>query len=173
MSKIDDLRSLYRHMSWADAAVWRSVLELPPAAGDGRLRELLHHIHSAQHAFLRIWSERPLTDLPEAASFADLESICRWGREGHENVQAYLEKIDGSDLDRAIDLPWSDRIGERLGVAPKPVTAAQTMLQVTYHSTYHRGQVNARLRQLGGEPPMVDFIAWVLIGEPAAAWPES
>ena len=38
------------------------------------------------------------------------------------------------------------------------------------HSTYHRGQVNVRLRELGGEPQLVDFIAWVWEGKPRAVW---
>ena len=46
-------------------------------------------------------------------------------------------------------------------------TLAETALQVAMHSTYHRGQVNARLRQIGGEPPLVDFIAWIWFGRPA------
>ncbi len=42
--------------------------------------------------------------------------------------------------------------------------------QVANHSTYHRGQVNRSLRQLGGEPPLVDYIAWVWFGKPKAEW---
>jgi len=38
------------------------------------------------------------------------------------------------------------------------------------HSTHHRGQVNARLRELGGEPPLADFIVWLWWGRPAASW---
>jgi uncharacterized damage-inducible protein DinB len=39
------------------------------------------------------------------------------------------------------------------------------------HSTYHRGQVNARLRELGIEPPLTDYIAWIWFGRPEAEWP--
>jgi uncharacterized damage-inducible protein DinB len=49
-------------------------------------------------------------------------------------------------------------------------TLAETMLQVASHSTYHRGQVNARLRELAGEPPLVDYIAWIWFGRPAPEW---
>ena len=35
------------------------------------------------------------------------------------------------------------------------------------HSTYHRGQVNARLREIGAEPPLVDYIAWLWFDRPA------
>jgi uncharacterized damage-inducible protein DinB len=44
------------------------------------------------------------------------------------------------------------------------------MIQVATHSTYHRGQVNARLREVGGEPPLVDYIAWIWFGRPAPEW---
>ncbi len=39
------------------------------------------------------------------------------------------------------------------------------------HSTHHRGQVAARLRELGGEPPLVDFIAWLWWKRPEPEWP--
>jgi hypothetical protein len=50
-------------------------------------------------------------------------------------------------------------------------TLAETILQVASHSTYHRGQVNTRLRQLGAEPPLVDYVAWIWFDRPAADWP--
>jgi uncharacterized damage-inducible protein DinB len=59
----------------------------------------------------------------------------------------------------------------RFGREPVPTTMRETMLQVAMHSTYHRGQVNARLRELGAEPPLTDYIAWLWMGKPAAEWP--
>ena len=38
------------------------------------------------------------------------------------------------------------------------------------HSHYHRGQNATRFRELGGEPPMTDFIVWLRDGQPAARW---
>lgn len=46
----------------------------------------------------------------------------------------------------------------------------ETMIQVAMHSQYHRGQINTRLRELGAEPPLVDYIAWIWFGRPDAAW---
>ena len=34
--------------------------------------------------------------------------------------------------------------------------------QIVNHSTYHRGQVAAKLKRLGIEPPMTDLIRWVI-----------
>lgn len=44
------------------------------------------------------------------------------------------------------------------------------MLQVTTHSTYHRGQINARFKELGGEPGNVDFIIWIWLGKTKVDW---
>src|SRR5437773_1363713 len=65
---------------------------------------------------------------------------------------------------------WADQLAVRLGRPPSPVTLAQTMLQVTSHSSHHRGQVNVRLRELGCEPPLIDFITWLWLGKPSADW---
>ncbi|MGH9902557.1 MAG: DinB family protein, partial [Pyrinomonadaceae bacterium] len=62
-------------------------------------------------------------------------------------------------------------VGERIGRAPATTTAGETALQVVLHGTYHRGQVNARLKEVGGVPPLVDYIAWLWLGRPAAEWP--
>jgi uncharacterized damage-inducible protein DinB len=38
------------------------------------------------------------------------------------------------------------------------------------HSAYHRGQVASQLRELGGEPPLTDFVAWIWLDRPPADW---
>jgi uncharacterized damage-inducible protein DinB len=50
---------------------------------------------------------------------------------------------------------------------------AETARQVAMHSMHHRGQVNARLRELGAEPPLVDYIAWIWRGRPEPMWPRN
>jgi uncharacterized damage-inducible protein DinB len=35
---------------------------------------------------------------------------------------------------------------------------------------YHRGQVNTRIREVGGEPAAVDFINWIWLGKPDPEW---
>ena len=43
-------------------------------------------------------------------------------------------------------------------------------MQVFSYTTYHRGQVATRERELGGEPPLVDFSDWVWAGKPVPEW---
>jgi uncharacterized damage-inducible protein DinB len=159
-------RELYDHMRWADAVVWRAALGHEPAAGDIVLRDRFAHIHMVQRAFLFIW-QGEAQHYPE--SFASLSEVARWGREVHEAAQSYLATIGEADLGRPMSLPWAGRLTRPH--EPAPTTMHETLMQVPMHSTYHRGQVNMRLRELGAEPPLVDYIAWLWFGKPAAEWP--
>jgi uncharacterized damage-inducible protein DinB len=38
------------------------------------------------------------------------------------------------------------------------------------HTQHHRGQVCTRLREVGGEPPTVDFIVWLWENRPDPTW---
>ena len=160
-------RDLYGHMSWADATVWRTALAHPAAADDATLRDRFVHIHMVQRAFLFVWrgEEQHYPD-----TFAALADVAAWGRGYHHDVQSHLDALDDAALDRVVVLPWAERLTARFGKLA-PTTLRETMLQVPLHSTYHRGQVNTRLRELGAEPPLVDYIAWLWMGKPAAEWP--
>jgi uncharacterized damage-inducible protein DinB len=161
-------RELYDHMRWADAVVWRAALSHEPAGGDATLRDRFVHIHMVQRAFLFVWRGEA-QHYPE--SFDTLGDVARWGREYHDDVQSHFAALDDAALDRTVILPWAERLTRRFGRQPAPTTLRETMMQVPMHSTYHRGQVNTRLRELGAEPPLTDYIAWLWMGKPAAEWP--
>lgn len=162
------LHSSVRHMEWADAVIWNAVLAEPAASSDARLRQLIHHVHLVQWAYLRIWRGEPL-DLPGEDDFADLPAIRDWCREYYGEIPGYLRTLDAEALERPVEFPWADQLVERWGKA-LTATTQETILQITSHTHYHRGQVNTRLRELGGEPPLVDFIAWIWRGKPTADW---
>jgi uncharacterized damage-inducible protein DinB len=170
MSKIAMLHELLRHMEWADARVWNAVLGSPAARGDSILRDRLFHIHVVQWGFLHLWFNRPLPEFPDQSKFPDLPSVASWDRQAHEEIAAFMGRVDQSGLEEVVTLPFSDYFVKQFG-AGSPITLAQTMLQVTSHSSHHRGQVNIRLRELGVEPPFVDLIVWAWLGEPPADWP--
>lgn len=171
MSALQFVLPLYSHMEWADAAVWQRTLATPGAAEDKVLRQKLVHLHAVQRAFLMIWRGDPLV-FPSLEDFADLPSIARWGRSHHTDLTAHLATLDDDATGASLKLPWSDRLVATFGRTAAPTTLGETMLQVPMHSTYHRGQINMRLRELGGEPPLVDYIAWLWLDRPAPQWPE-
>ena len=166
------LRELYLHMEWADATVWKSVSSFRGAGIDERLLDRLLHIHAVQRAFLDVWTNRPPV-LPEADEFSSFSALQAWARPYYGEVLRFLETLDSSRLQQPLTLPWLEEFERRLGRRLDTPTLAETAFQVASHSTYHRGQVNTRLRELGVEPPLVDYIAWVWFGKPAAEWQSS
>jgi uncharacterized damage-inducible protein DinB len=164
------LHELFQHMEWADARAWNAVLSAPATRDDSVIGERFYHIHLVQMAFLYAWSGRPL-NLPKQTEFADSMAVANWGRGIHRELAGYIKRVDEQDLDRPMKLPWADYVEKQFGRPAAPVTYEQTMLQVISHSTHHRGQVNARLRELGVEPPFLDFIVWLYFAKPVAEWP--
>lgn len=163
------LIELYRHMEWADAKVWAETpLGSPP---DPRLRELLVHVHVVQRAFFSAWTGRPVTEaFKRGEDFDSLGAVRAWAQPLYAEIHRFIESATGEQLSAPITLPWAGMIAEQLGTTPHDTTLADTCFQVTSHSTYHRGQVNSRLREIGSEPPLVDFIAWAWFGKPDAEW---
>lgn len=165
------LLDFFRHMEWADAEVWKAVLSSAEAKTDTRLRETLYHLHLAQWAFLRTWrGESRDTPYPK---YGDLPPIGAWALRYHRELAKHITTFDDRKLSESMALPWADIVERRLGRPPGPTTLGETALQVVLHSAYHRGQVNTRLRSVGGSPPLVDYIGWVWLDRPAAEWPAS
>lgn len=165
MFSVPVIRDLFRHMEWADAEVWKAVLACEAARGDDTLRGLLLHLHVVQRAFLNVWTGQPLT-FPEPSAFPDITQLKAWAAPFHAEAAAFLDGLDASTLMQPLTMPWVAEFEKRVNRTFATPTLAETMFQVTSHSTYHRGQVNARLRAVGGEPPLVDYIAWIWFGRP-------
>jgi uncharacterized damage-inducible protein DinB len=165
----ETLRDLFRHMEWADAAVWGAVFASEDAQADKKLRGYLYHLHGVQRVFLKTWrGEAPAAAYP---NFDDARSLMRWAREYYAEAGAHLASVGDEELARPLIVPWSSGVEEWFGRKAADTTFGETALQVALHSTYHRGQVNARLREVGAEPAMTDYIAWLWLGRPEPSWP--
>jgi len=158
----------YRHMEWADASMWRAILEAERAAADETLQERLHHIHMVQRLFYNVWRGEAV-DFQVGQGLQGKE-LASWARELYAQARALLAD-PAEDMDRPIVLPWAQQIAERLGFEPAVVTLRDAAAQVVAHTAHHRGQVATRLRELGGTPPLIDFIAWAWRGRPEPEWP--
>lgn len=168
MNNLLTIQELFRHMEWADSRVWATVLALTEAAEDSAFRDRLYHIHMVQRAFLRVWKDEPFK--PPPSSFSDNISLLHWALEYYPEATKYISGLGDTDLERPVVMPWTEMFEARLGRKADVPTLHETLLQAAMHSTYHRGQVNARLREMGGEPPLTDFIAWVWAGRPQPDW---
>ena len=139
------------------------------ATTDAAIQERLAHIHLVQRVYLQGWQGAEFD--PSTPALPAAASRMRWGRAYHDAVMPFVEALDADRLDALFPLPWAAIVEQSLGRPPCPVTLVETLQQIPSHSTHHRGQIAARLREIGGEPPITDFIMWAVIGKPAAAWP--
>ena len=169
MKDLDTLRELIDHMQWADALVWSAALSNPEVSSDPGLRAKLFHTHMVQRTFLSVWQEVTLS--PPSSDPPELPTTLERARAYYSELTPFLDALGEGELERPIALPWAARFAKRLGRTPAIPTLAETILQVVMHSTYHRGQVNTRLREVGVEPPLTDYIAWVWFGRPGPQWP--
>ena len=168
MNDLKTMRELFAYTAWADATVWTAIVHEAAASADGRIRDYLLHTHTVQGLFLAVWRGAPLPAPPKEP--LELASLLALARNTHAQLASFLGGLDDVSLGQVIQLPWAGRFTELTGKVPI-LTMGETLLQVVNHSTYHRGQINSRLREVGGTPPMTDFIAWVGLGKPVVDWP--
>jgi uncharacterized damage-inducible protein DinB len=166
MTMLDAVRPLFAHMEWADAMVWRAVNDCAAASDDKVLHDRLYHIHATQTAFLQAWRGGDVV-FTSADDFPGLDAVRDLGRAFYAVAPGLVASMTPDAVDREMILPWSTYFAKRAGFTPHPSTLGETLLQLPSHSTYHRGQVNTRIRELSGTPPLVDFIAWVWTGKPS------
>ena len=169
MNNSENTNSLLQHMKWADVEVWKKVLSFPEAENDERIKKLLYHLHQVQYAFYFLWNGPPL-EIQKPEEFKNLQSIAIWGNQYQKKLDVFLTSVKAEKKEKIIEIPWSKYMERGIGKKVVPATLEETLLQVTSHSTYHRGQINTRFRELGGEPPLVDFIVWVWLGKPNTDW---
>ena len=167
--KSEQIENLLNHMMWADAEVWKKILVFEAAQNDERIKKLLYHLHQVQNAFYFLWNDLPL-DIPKPEEFYDLKSIAKWGFDYQNRFDEFLSSSKSYKKDKVIQIPWSIFVERKIKQKVVPATLEETMMQVASHSTYHRGQINTRFRELGGEPASVDLIVWIWLGKPKAEW---
>jgi len=131
---------------------------------------MLFHLHVVQQAFLRTWREEP-RDTPYP-TFDDTPSLGGWGRTTCGEMESHVAALTDAELTRPMPVPWVEHVMTRLGRPPGTTTVGDTLVHVALHTAYHRGQINTRLRELGGAPPLVDYISSIWFGRPEAEWPD-
>lgn len=165
-------RELFAHMEWADATTWTVLLGNEAAMDDAIVRRTVVHLHSAQQGFFTAWTGRPL-QFRDPSDFPNMASVYAWAMPYYSDVRAFIAGLDDQVLEEPRRLPWTAPFEQQLGRQFAQTTFGDTLYQVIAHSNHHRGQIQARLRHLGAEPQIVDYIAWVWFERPAAAWPAS
>lgn len=169
MTSSSMIADLLEHMQWADSLIWRAIISSSVAAEDANLHARLYHLHLTQHAFLQVWRGQS-APLPAADSL-DATALARWAQDFYSEAIPAISKFDDEALSSQVQGALLSKAEERLGPGTLAPTIGDTVIQVVLHTTYHRGQINMRLRELGYEPPLTEHFVWVWRGKPKAEWP--
>jgi uncharacterized damage-inducible protein DinB len=157
----DDIATLFAYNRWADLRILEACRKLTPeqlaaepVPGWSSVRTSLVHIAAATDGWLRAVSGE---SVQTSQTEADLPSV--------EHIEALLDRAYGNFETLAPTLTPELLAAERTfsgrsRTAVLPLWAA--LRHVVNHSTYHRGQVAAKLKRLGIEPPMTDLVFWIM-----------
>jgi uncharacterized damage-inducible protein DinB len=154
------LLDLFGHQAWADASMVHAIRQHEIAARDRFLLVRLHHVLIAHRFWISLAQGLPFSIEDESKVPDSLEVLASQYRDTQKQEREWLAQLTESDLSyklRSTFLP--DRL----------VPLSEALMQVCLHSHGHRSQCATRLRELGGEPPPLDFIVWVK-DRPAPVW---
>jgi uncharacterized damage-inducible protein DinB len=153
-------KELLQHQAHADASLLVAIRQHEVASKDQELRRLLHHVLVARRFWLHLCRGLPFSVDAENVVPATLEEIIIGYRETHMQDNAWLQRLEESDLVRTVESPY---------LPNREISVKDALMQVCLHSHGHRAQCAMRLRMLGGEPPTLDYIVW-LKNRPDPIW---
>ena len=156
------LQEMFEYNYWARDLQLRACTGLtdeqflrPLGSSFASLRDTTVHLFWAEWLWLERWLGRSPTKR-EAEDFAtsrfpNVRAIeDRWRTTEHD-ARHYLSGLTEDKLIRP--LTYTNLQGEKW-IYP----LWQTLFHVINHQTYHRGQITTMLRQLGAQPPQIDFL---------------
>jgi len=154
------IRKQFEYDRWANARMLGAVAGISPEAfvkdlgsSFGSIRNTAVHIISAEWAWLERWNGTSPKQMLDPAGFPDVAALrARWAQV-EQDQKAFLESLTQQRFES--DLSYFNLQGE-----PVSLPLWQQMLHMVNHSSYHRGQVTAMLRQVGAKPVATDLIAF-------------
>jgi uncharacterized damage-inducible protein DinB len=166
MATTDDLSALFAYNRWADETMLNVVGQLSaddyirePVPGWASIRSTIVHGADALDIWARRLDGQTVTTRTTEASLPTFDDAARFLRAGHDT---FLRLILGMTPERlASDWEYRDLAG---ALYRMPYWAV--FRHVVNHATYHRGQVAAKLKRLGVDPPSTDLAAWVRVKIP-------
>lgn len=155
---LSTLNDLFTHHYWARdrqlhaCAVLSSAQFLQPLGNSHpSVRDTLGHLLAAEWLWLERWRGRSPRILLAPADFTTLDDIAaRWRQVEHE-MREFLATLSEAALERDVTY-----VNTRGGTWTHALW--RLMVHLLEHQAYHRGQVTTLLRQLGVQPPAVDFL---------------
>ena len=151
-------RELFDYNYWARdrqlqacAALTEEQLLRPVPGSFASLRDTLVHLLAVEWIWLERWRENSPRSLWEPDEFPTLAAVgARW-RTVESDMRAFAEGLTTDALESR--RTFVNTRGEEW-----TYELWRLILHLLNHQSYHRGQVTTLLRQLGAQPPKVDFL---------------
>ena len=157
----DEIRTLYAYNRWANRRLLGAAQLLPwpdfirdLRSSHGSVRGTLVHIVWGEWLWIRRWRGESPKQIFTPEDFHDWVVLdSRWTTVENEQ-QAFLESLNDELLN--IRVSYENLQGQRW-----EYSLAHMLQHTINHSSYHRGQAAALLRQLGQTPPATDFLVFL------------
>jgi uncharacterized damage-inducible protein DinB len=156
-----NIQLLYDYNRWANAQILDAVSRLTP---EQLTRDLSTSHHSVQETLIHIlaaewiWLMRCRGNSPNAlldpTDFSGLDSLREKWAEVEQEQKSFVDGLTDESLQSII--AYTNTKGERW-----EYPLWQIMQHVVNHSSYHRGQATAMLRQLGAAVVMTDLLVYI------------
>jgi uncharacterized damage-inducible protein DinB len=163
----DDFASLFAYNRWADRRILDACRGLSPeqyaaepVPGWSSVRATLVHMGIVIEGWLCGLAGEPFSALPTEADLPAVDDVARL----FDQADAIFERLGPRLTPEWLATPMTLSRGNRSATLP-PWAVLRHLVN---HATYHRGQVAAKLKRLGLEPPATDLVFWAIEQTPQA-----
>ena len=157
----DDVVALFAYDRWANCKVVDACRNLTaeqhasePVPGWSSVRSTVSHIALATELNLRTLVDGPVERMPTEADLATVDDAARLLERAYRRFEALRPTLTPERLNTVLTLRGR---GWTLTLPPWAL-----LRHIVNHSTYHRGQIAAKLKRFGIEQPATDFFFWVI-----------
>lgn len=158
---LNDIHTMFEYNSWANNRLVGVVEQLTPEqytknldTSHGGVHSTLAHIVGAEEVWLKRWRGESVTGIRKAEEFSSLAALHNhWKMVTMETLGFCHTLKTDNDLQQIVT--YKDMKGNEYR---QPLYLL--MQHLINHSTFHRGQVVAMLRQLGIQPVGTDMIIY-------------
>ncbi len=155
---IDELRTLFAYDSWANELLLDAARGIPEESlrrdlgtSHQSILGTLVHLVAAEELWLSRFKRGSHSRLTGVDEVPSLDALVSWWGAVRAERDAYIASLGEADLEREMDMTTTAGASYRHSYS-------DMFRHLANHSTYHRGQAAAMLRQLGAKPPSTDLI---------------
>jgi uncharacterized damage-inducible protein DinB len=164
----DDFVALFAFDRWANRKLLDACRKLTteqyvaePVPGWSSVRSTIYHIAWVTDFHLRTLAGDPDDRIPTEADLATVDDAAQLLERAYGRLEKLRPTLTPERLNTVVTLR---RRGRASTLPPWAM-----LRHIVNHSTYHRGQVAAKLKRFGVEVPLTDFFFWVIEQVPQEA----